>query len=256
MDSLMNHPLNGKTALVTGGGTGIGRGIALELARAGARIAITYRTHAPDDHLVEQIHRLSGTALVATSLDATKEEEVKTGLERIRTELGALDILVNNVGGLIRRSTIEDMDYALWREVMSVNLDSMFLFTHHALPMVRSGGRIINVASLAGRNGGHAGATAYASSKAAVFGFTRGLAKELAPLGITVNALAPGFIEDTPFHDTFTTDDSKTATIASIPMQRAGTPDDVAGAALWLASDYSRFVTGTVLDINGGQYFA
>ena len=118
-----------------------------------------------------------------------------------------------------------------------------------------AGGRIINVASLAGRNGGHPGATAYASSKAAVFGFTRGLSNDLPPSGITVNALAPGFIEATPFHDTFTTPDSKAATITTIPLQRAGIPADVSGIALWLASDQSSFITGTVLDINGGQYF-
>jgi 3-oxoacyl-[acyl-carrier protein] reductase len=252
----MEQLLSGRTALITGGGTGIGRGIAIELAKAGARIAITYRTHAPDDQLAQQIRDLCGVDLIAVALDATSEAEVGTALGTVRQELGTLDVLVNNIGGLIKRSTIADMDYALWRQVISVNLDSMFLVTHHALPLISSGrGRIINVASLAGRNGGHAGATAYASSKAAVFGFTRGLAKELAPSGITVNALAPGFIVDTPFHETFTAADSKEATIATIPMQRAGTPEDVAGAAVWLASDLSRFVTGTVVDINGGQYF-
>jgi 3-oxoacyl-[acyl-carrier protein] reductase len=133
----------------------------------------------------------------------------------------------------------------------------MLLTTQHALPlMTRGAGRIINVASLAGRTGGHPGALAYATAKAAVFGFTRSLATELAPRAITVNALAPGFIEATPFHDTFTTAESKRATITTIPAGRAGTPDDVAGPALWLASEHSSFVTGTVVDINGGQHFA
>jgi 3-oxoacyl-[acyl-carrier protein] reductase len=239
--------------LITGGATGIGRAIAVELARAGARVAVTYRTHEPDDELTTELSTAGEAVLLP--LDATAEDEVASTMQRLAGEFGSLDILVNNAGGLVQRSTIAEMDFTLWRKVIAVNLDSMFLVTHHALPFLAAGGRIINVASLAGRNGGHPGATAYASSKAAVFGFTRGLAKELAPSGITVNALAPGFIEATPFHDTFTTAESKAATITTIPLQRAGTPADVAGIALWLASDPSSFITGTVLDINGGQYF-
>jgi 3-oxoacyl-[acyl-carrier protein] reductase len=252
----MTATLSGRTALITGGGTGIGRGIALELARAGARIVVTYRTHTPDAEFADQVQQASGAELTALALDATSESEVKSAIETVKQRFGTVDILVNNVGGLIQRSAIADMDIALWRKVMAVNLDSMFLFTHYTLPiMTGDHGRIINIASLAGRNGGHAGATAYAASKAAIFGFTRGLAKEVASAGITVNALAPGFIEDTPFHDTFTTPESKAATIEGIPLGRAGNPQDVAGAALWLASDHSRFVSGTIVDINGAQYF-
>jgi len=252
----MTGTLSGRTALITGGGTGIGRGIALELARAGARIIVTYRTHTPDAKFAAQVQQLSGAGLTGLAIDATSETEVRDAMGTVKQNYGSVDILVNNVGGLIKRSAIADMDYTLWREVMAVNLDSMFLFTHYTLPiMTGDHGRIINIASLAGRNGGHAGATAYAASKAAIFGFTRGLAKEVAASGITVNALAPGFIEDTPFHDTFTTPESKAATIQGIPLGRAGTPEDVAGAALWLAGDESRFVSGTVVDINGAQYF-
>jgi 3-oxoacyl-[acyl-carrier protein] reductase len=176
-------------------------------------------------------------------------------LATVATHHNRLDVLVNNVGGLIRREAIADMDFALWREVMSVNLDTTFLMTHHVIPMLNLQGRIINVASVAGRNGGQNGATAYAASKAGIFGFTRGLAKELASSEVTVNAVAPGFIEDTPFHETFTTPESKNRTIQAIPLGRAGLPSDVAGAALWLASDHAKYVTGTILDINGGQYF-
>lgn len=238
---------------MTGGATGIGRAIAVELARSGARVAVTYRTHEPDDELIGELS--TGGEALLLALDATAEDQVASAMQRVAGEFGSLDILVNNAGGLVQRSTIAEMEFTLWRKVIAVNLDSMFLVTHYALPLLATGGRIINVASLAGRNGGHPGATAYASSKAAVFGFTRGLAKELAPSGITVNALAPGFIEATPFHDTFTTAESKAATITTIPLQRAGTPADVSALALWLASDPSSFITGTVLDINGGQYF-
>lgn len=252
---MFDTPLRGKTALITGGGTGIGQSIAMTLAKAGARIALTYNTHAPDKSFSDQVERHSGSPVTSVQLDATSEANVRTAIEEIGRGFERLDILVNNVGGLVERATIAEMDFQLWRQVLAVNLDSTFLMTHHALPLINAGGRIINIASLAGRNGGHAGATAYATSKAAIFGFTRGLSKELAPSGITVNALAPGFIEATPFHDTFTTSDSKAATVQTIPLGRAGIPEDVAGAALWLASEHSGFVTGTVVDINGGQYF-
>lgn len=248
--------LEGKTALITGGGTGIGQEIALQFAAAGARIAITYRTHEPDVEFVSRIERATGAKPVAVALDATEERSVEAALAEINRELGGLDILVNNVGGLVERSTIGNMNFKLWRAVMAVNLDSTFLTTHFALPYLRDGGRIINIASLAGVNGGHPGATAYATSKAALFGFTRGLAAELAPRAITVNALSPGLIEATPFHDTFTTASSKNATINSILLGRAGRPADVAGPAVWLASSMSEFVTGASVNINGGQYFS
>jgi 3-oxoacyl-[acyl-carrier protein] reductase len=249
-------PLDGKLALVTGGGIGIGAAIATAFAKAGATVAITYRTHPPSDDLVVALTTSSGSRPIAIEFDAGADADLVSAAKALSRHFETLDILVNNIGGLVRRSTIADMPYSLWREVMAVNLDSAFLVSQHFLPiMSRHNGRIINIASLAGRNGGHPGATAYASSKAALFGFTRGLAKELASEGITVNALAPGFIEATPFHDTFTSTESKLATVSSIPVGRAGTPQDVASAALWLASDDAAFVTGAIIDINGGQYF-
>lgn len=252
----MTASLAGRTALVTGGGVGIGLAIAQDLARHGARVAITYRTHEPDEEVLADLAKLSGAAPLALQVDVTDPSQVNQLAETLRSEFGTLDVLVNNVGGLIQRATIEEMDFALWRTVMATNLDSTFLVTNAMLPFLRrDGGRIVVMASLAGRNGGHPGATAYASSKAALFGFTRGLAKELAPEGITVNALAPGFIEDTPFHSTFTSEDSKLQTIRSIPAGRAGVPADVSQTVVWLAGEGSAFVTGTVVDINGGQYF-
>jgi len=252
----MAQTLAGKTALVTGGGIGIGAGIAATYVTAGASVAITYRSHPPSQEFVADLTTASRQAPVVIQLDATSEKSVVAAAAQISDKLGKLYILVNNVGGLVKRSPISEMPFELWKEVIAVNLDSAFLITHYLLPILsRGNGRIINIASLAGRNGGHPGATAYAAAKAALFGFTRGLSKELAPAGITVNALAPGFIEGTPFHDTFTTAESKRASISTIPVGRAGVPTDVASAALWLASDSAAFVTGTVIDINGGQYF-
>lgn len=252
----MEKPLSGLNATVTGGAVGIGRAIAIALADAGARVAITHRTHAPNDEMLEHVKTASGRALLAFQVDATDSVAIDATIADIAAEMGSVDVLVNNVGGLVQRSPIADMRTDLWRTVLAVNLDSMFFTTRAALAyMPGETGRIINVASLAARNGGHAGATAYATTKAGVLGFTRGLAKEVAPRGITVNALAPGFIEDTPFHDTFTTAASKETTIGGIPAGRAGTPGDVAGAAVWLAGPTASYVNGAVIDINGAQYF-
>ena len=248
----MSTDLSNMTALVTGGGVGIGRQIAIRLAQAGARVAITYRSHEPDAELVTAI----GSDAVIVQLDATSETDVAALAETVAERFSTLDVLVNNVGGLVKRARLAELDLELWRTVMAVNLDSTYLVTRALLPLITRGrGRVINIASLAGHNGGGPGALAYATSKAAMFGFTRALAREVAPDGITVNALAPGFIEDTPFHDTFTSAEAKTASIAAIPLGRVGSPDDVASAVQWLASIDAGFVTGAVVDINGGQHF-
>lgn len=248
----MTTDLANTTALVTGGGVGIGRQIALRLARAGARVAVTYRTHEPDPELLDA---LGGSDAVTMSLDATSESEVARLAADLADRFGTLDVLVNNAGGLVKRATLAELDPELWRTILAVNLDSTYLVTRALLPMMTRGrGRVINIGSLAGHNGGGPGAVAYATSKAAIVGFTRAVAKEVAADGITVNALAPGFIEATPFHETFTSAEARAATLAAIPVGRAGIPEDVAAAVHWLASADSGFVTGTVVDINGGHY--
>lgn len=257
MKGVMMTHLKGRRALVTGGGVGIGKAIVEALCAAGADVVTTYRSHEPDEAFLARQREISGGRCEAFPVDAHSESSISEVVQRAHAELGGIDILVNNVGGLVERVGIRDATLEHWRTVMSVNLDSTFLFTREALRYMDSGwGRIVNVASLAGHNGGADGATPYATAKSAVFGFTRGLSKEVADAGITVNAVAPGLILDTPFHETFTTTDNQQAAIGGIALKRAGLPDDVAGPVLWLCSEQSSFVTGSVVDINGGQYFA
>jgi len=250
----VTRQLDGRTALVTGGGIGIGADIAATLAEAGARVALTYLTHEPHPALVGRITAASGAPPLCLRLDATDEAAVTATVDEAAAGLGGLDILVNNVGGLVRRSPIAQMSFELWRTVQAVNVDSAFLVSRAALRHLRDGGRVVNISSISGFAGGSAGSTAYATAKAAVVGFTRGLAKELAPRAITVNAIAPGFIEATPFHDTFTTPEGKATATAGIPLGHVGVPADVSGPALWLCSDAAAFVTGEVVQVNGGAY--
>lgn len=251
----MTDSLTGKKALVTGGAIGIGREIAIELADAGADVAVTWFNHEEEGReLVETIGQ-RGRRAAGRQLDATRSAAVAEAVDELVQTLGGLDILVNNSGGLLARQTIEGMSDEHWRRVIALNLDSTFYCCRAALPHLRKDGRVINVSSLAGHNGGGNGSTAYATAKAALFGFTRGFAKELASNGITVNAVAPGLILDTPFHETFTSPDAQERAIATIPMARPGYPPDVASAVIWLCSQGAGWITGEIININGGQYF-
>ncbi|MBN9391280.1 MAG: 3-oxoacyl-ACP reductase FabG [Chloroflexi bacterium] len=247
--------LTGKTALVTGGSIGIGREIALELARAGADVVITYLSH-PAEEVVAQVKEL-GRQAAAFKLDAINSAEVDQVTGAAAQVLGGrIDILVNNAGGLVGRSTVAEMSNDHWHKVIDVNLSSAFYCSRAVLPFMTGGwGRIINISSVAAQNGGGPGAVAYATSKAGMIGLTKGLAKELASRAITVNAVAPGLILDTPFHETFTPPAAQKATIESIALKRPGYPPDVAGSVVFLASDLAGFVTGETISINGGAWF-
>ncbi len=253
----MQIDLTGKTALVTGGAAGIGRAIALALADCGVAVAVTYFEHG--DAAAETVAALQGKGVPAHAarLDVTDPQQVAQVVPEAAAALGGhIDILVNNAGTLVARRPFAEMSLDFWRYTMALNLDSVFYVTQAALPFMNRGwGRIINLSSLAGRHGGGQHAVAYGAAKAALLGLTRGLAKELAPLGITVNALAPGLILGTAFHEANTPEAARPAIIASIPLKRAGSPEDVAGAAVYLASDLSAFVTGETMEINGGQWF-
>jgi len=251
----MSINLAGKTALVTGGNTGIGQAIALALAQAGADVALTYFSN-PDEQTVTAIRAL-GRKSLALRLDATDSVEVNQVVPELARSLDDhIDILVNNAGHMVGRVPVAEMSDEHWHDVINVNLSSAFYCTRAVLPYMRTGwGRIVNISSLAARNGGGSGAVAYAAAKAGLLGLTRGLARELAPWGITVNAVAPGLILETPFHTTFNTEEGRQAAIATIPLQRGGVPNDVAGAVLFLVSDLAGFITGEVTEINGGAWF-
>ncbi len=254
----MQIDLKGKTALVTGGNLGIGRGVALALARCGADVALTYFSHREEgEETVKMIQGIGGRAY-AFQLDATDSAQVNQVIDQVAETLGGhIDILMNNAGHLVGRSTIEEMSDEHWHKIMDVNVSSTFYCTRAVLPYMNRGwGRIINMSSLAARNGGGDGAVAYAASKGAIIAYTRGLAKEVAAKGITVNGVAPGLILDTPFHETFNTDAGIQGAINATPLKRGGTPADVAGAVIYFVSELGSFITGEITEINGGLYFA
>ena len=254
----MEISLAGKNAFVTGGNIGIGRAVSLSLARCGADVALTYFSHQEEGEATVKAIQEIGRKAFAFQLDATNSENVSDVVGKAAQALGGhIDILMNNAGHLVGRSPIAEMTDEHWFKTINVNLTSTFYCTRAVLPFMNTGwGRIVNMSSLAARNGGGNGATAYAASKGAVIAFTRGLCKEVADQGITVNAVAPGLILETPFHDTFTTDEAIQGAINSTPLKRGGTPDDVAGAVLYFVSELGSFLTGEILEINGGLYFA
>ncbi|MFB5189025.1 SDR family NAD(P)-dependent oxidoreductase [Alicyclobacillus fastidiosus] len=247
--------LSGKIALVTGASGGIGRAVALDLAELGAKVAVNYLSNRDGaDETVETIRKRGGHA-VAIQADVTNEEQIQSLVEQTEKSFGdSIDILVNNTGTLVERRAVEDMTMDLWKQVMDVNVTSAVFTSKAVIPGMKAKGfgNIINLSSLAAHNGGGLRAIAYGASKGAIVTFTRGLARELAPYGIRVNCVAPGFIDDTKFHATFTTPEARDATIAGIPLGRAGVPQDVSRSIVFLATEQSSFITGETLDINGG----
>ncbi len=251
----MQIGLQGKTALVTGGGRDIGRAVAIQLAKAGAAVVVNYHSSAAAAEETVQLIRDSGGTATAIRADVTSANDVATLLAESVNFLGQrIDILVNNAGGLLARTAISGMEESFWNQVIALNLTSVFIVTKAALPHMNDGGAIVNVGSLAARNGGGGGSVAYATAKGGVLTLTRGLAKELAPRRIRANCVSPGLI-NTTFHDTFTPDQVRRNVAASTAAGREGESDDVGSAVVFLASDAASYINGESLEINGGLYF-
>jgi 3-oxoacyl-[acyl-carrier protein] reductase len=248
--------LKDKVAIVTGGGRDIGKSVSLHLAAEGAKVAVNYRSDAAAAQAtVAEIEAAGGTAILVQA-DVTKPAEVAKLVEETTKAFGArVDVLVNVAGGMVARKTLADMDEAFFDHVMELNLKSTFLVTKAVLPHLGEGSAIVNLSSLAGRDGGGPGASIYATAKGALMTFTRSLAKELGPQGIRVNSLCPGLI-GTSFHDTFSKPEGRKAVAGNTPLRREGHPDEVASAVVFLASNDSAFITGVNMDINGGLAFS
>lgn len=243
--------LEGRVALVTGASQGIGRAIALDLAAAGATVALAARNEAKLLEVKASIEAAGGKA-EAFSLDISSDDAIRVTAREVVGRLGAVHILVNNAG-VTRDGLVLRMKAADWDDVLNTNLKGAFLLTQALLqPMMKARwGRVINITSVVGE-AGQAGQVNYAASKAGLIGMTKAMAREFASRNITVNAVAPGYIETDMTG--ILTDDQKSAMLSVVPLARAGTVQDVASAVLFLASDGASYVTGHTLDVNGGMY--
>ena len=240
-----------RIALVTGASRGIGKAIAMELARNKVNIILNYNKNEKEaEEVVNEIKKL-GVDAVAVKADISKFEECSAMMDFIKKKFEWLDIVVNNAGALSDK-TLKNMTKEQWDFVMNINLDGTFNVTKNALPLIRENGRVINISSIVGISGNF-GQTNYAASKAGIIGFTKSLAKELGKRKITVNAVAPGFIDtqmtkSIPFI-------RRKIIMAMIPLGRAGLPEDIANLVAFLASEKSSYITGEVICVDGGFSF-
>jgi len=243
--------LQGRIALVTGASQGLGRACAQALAQAGATVVLAARNEVKLAEAVAEIEASGGQA-AAFPLDVASEESIKAGAKAVLERFGKVEILVNNAG-ITRDGLMMAMKRADWDNVLGTNLTGAFLLTQAVLrPMLKNRwGRIVNISSVVGRTG-QAGQVNYAASKAGLIGLTRSLAREVASRGITVNAVAPGYIE-TPMTAVLDAQ-QRAAMMAQIPLGRAGTDAEIAQAVVFLASEAAGYITGHVLDVNGGMF--
>jgi 3-oxoacyl-[acyl-carrier protein] reductase len=242
--------LAGRVAVVTGASQGIGRACAMELAKRGASVALVARNQAKLEEVAAEILAAGGKARV-TPADIENEEQIKAGFKAVIAELGKIDILVNNAG-ITRDQLVMRMKRTDWDAVLNTNLTSAYLCTQQVIsPMLKQRwGRIINVTSIFGQTG-QAGQANYAASKAGLIGLTMAIARELGSRTITCNAVAPGFIETAM--TSVLSDELKQSALKAIPLGRVGTPEEVAHCVAFLASEEASYITGHVLNVNGGM---
>jgi len=240
-----------RLAFVTGASRGIGRAIALKLCRAGFEIVVASPEVENNEIVAGEIRACSGEAMTL-NLDVTSPESVKEGFAKVLKDKSRIDVLVNNAG-IARDGLAVRMKPSDWQLVLKVNLDGAFLCSQAALPgMMRNRwGRIVNMSSVVGQ-AGSVGQANYAASKAGLIGLTKALAQEMGSRGITVNAIAPGYI-DTDMTKGLP-EDLKQKTLSAVPLARMGTPEDIANAVKFLVSDEASYITGHVLAVNGGMY--
>ena len=240
-----------KVSIVTGGAQGLGKAIALELARKGSHLVVGDVNLEAAQRVTEEVHALGRRAL-ALRVDVSKATDVNEMADRVVKEFGRIDILVNNAG-ICQVISIEEMTEEDWDRVMNVNLKGVFLSSRAVMGVMKKqrSGRIVNMGSVAGKVGGIATGANYSVSKAGVICFTKALARELAPYGVTVNAVAPGVIE-TDMTRGITQGDF-TDYLKAIPLGTIGSAEDVSHAVAFLVSDEARYITGEILDVNGGM---
>jgi len=241
-------------AWVTGSSKGIGRAASIGLAEQGCDVVVHYNSSEDDAQEVEEQIRTLGRDVLLLTGDVTDAGDVRRMVREIEDHYGRIDILVNNAGSMVKRATLAEMTEDVWGRVMDVNLKSVYLCSQAVLPMMKrqGGGRIINMTSVSARDGGSPSSLAYSTAKGGVSTLTRAMAKELVADGILVNGVAPGRI-DTPFHDEFTTVEKREKAAQSIPLGREGTPEEVVGAILFLASSQANYLVGEIIEVNGGM---
>lgn len=249
--------LAGRVGLITGSGRGIGAETALKLAQAGVDLALADLDLPAAQETAERL-RATGRRVMAVRVDVTDPHSVKEMVATVAGDLGGLHILVNNVGGGGGTRSFEETTLEVWERTMALNLRSVFLCCKESVPHMKAAGwgRIVNVASVAGRSRAMTGGPQYAASKAGVIGFTRHLSSELAPFGILVNAVAPALTATPRVRATFDkmTAEEQARVLSSVPVGRWARPEEIAGAIAFLCTEEASFICGAVLDVNGGSF--